>query len=101
LVRLVLVESEEHTLHKGEKPLRPGQVIFQMDGGTIAGLEDLPNYFEPGLEVKPSAHDDVVNVSVGECLPYIVHPSAAEEVDIRHLELPLHVVNNGRSYAEK
>ncbi len=72
-----------------------------MDGGTIAGLEDLPNDLEPGLEVKTPTHDDVVNVCLGECLPHILHSGATQELDTRHLELLLHVVNDGSLYAEK
>jgi hypothetical protein len=76
-------------------------MVFQMDGGPITGLEDLLHHREAGLQVKPSAHDDMIHVGLGECRPHIVHPAAAKQLDIRHLQLLLHIVKDGGQYAQK
>jgi hypothetical protein len=76
-------------------------MVFQMDRCTIAGLEDLPDHLEPGLQVETPAHENVVNVGVGERRPHIVDPGAGEELDIRNLQLLTHVAKNRCLYTEK
>jgi hypothetical protein len=43
----------------------------------------------------------VVNVSVGERRPNIVHSVAAKELGIRHLQLLLHIVKDSWQYSKK
>jgi hypothetical protein len=65
-----------------------------MDGRLVAGEKDLPNDLDTGFQVEARAHDDVVDVGLGERGPHLIESGGHEQLDIWHPQLLLGVLDD-------